>query len=94
MQQLSEDVPKARESTYEAPLNISLDTDKITFTIDDEHLSHQITFKNAPEVVVPDTNTSSIIFSLIGIIIISLGLGFIYKNGKIIIRSVTTSNSN
>ena len=54
----------------------------ITFTIDDENLSHQITFKNAPEVFVPDTNTSSIIFSLIGIIIISLGIGFIYKNGK------------
>ena len=54
----------------------------ITFTIDDENLSHQITFENAPEVEVPDTASSSIIFSLIGMVIISLGLGFIYKNGQ------------
>lgn len=65
-----------------APAGYIKSEEVITFTIDDENLSHQITFKNAPEVVVPDTNTNSIIFSLIGIIIISLGLGFIYKNGK------------
>lgn len=55
----------------------------VEFTIDDEHLSHQITFKNTKEVDVPDTaNFSSIIMMILGISITGLGLRFIYKNGK------------
>lgn len=66
-----------------APAGYVLSSEKITFTIDDDHLSHQITFGNTPEVKVPDTaSSSSIIFTLLGIAIISLGIGFVYKNGK------------
>ncbi len=53
----------------------------IKFTVDDEHLSHQVTFVNAKEVFVPDTaSVSSIIMIIIGIVITGLGLRFIYKN--------------
>ena len=66
-----------------APAGYILSTEKITFTIDDDHMSHQITFGNNPEVPVPDTaSSSSIIFTLLGIAMISLGIGFINKNGK------------
>ena len=66
-----------------APAGYVLSPEKITFTIDDEHLSHQITFGNNREVRVPDTaSSSSIIFTLLGIAMISLGIGFINKNGK------------
>ena len=55
----------------------------ITFTIDSENLSHQITFGNSPEVIVPNTNTStSIIITLIGIVIIASGVRYVIKNGK------------
>ena len=55
----------------------------ITFTIDDNHLSHQITFENAKEVYVPDTaSVSSMIMMILGIVITGLGLNFVYKNGQ------------
>ena len=55
----------------------------VTFTIDDDHLSHQITFENAKEVYVPDTaSVSSIIMMILGIVITGLGLNFVYKNGQ------------
>ena len=65
-----------------APAGYILSSETKTFTIDDDHLSHQITFGNNPEVKVPDTSSSSMIFTLLGIAIISLGFGFIYTNGK------------
>ena len=65
-----------------APAGYILSTEKKTFTIDDNHLSHQITFGNTPEVEVPDTASSSLIFTLLGIVIISTGIGFVLKNGK------------
>ena len=65
-----------------APAGYILSSEKKTFTIDDNHLSHQITFGNNPEVKVPDTASSSLIFTLLGIVIISTGIGFVYKNGK------------
>ena len=65
-----------------APAGYILSSEKKTFTIDDNHLSHQITFGNHPEVKVPDTASSSLIFTLLGIVIISTGIGFVYKNGK------------
>ena len=66
-----------------APTGYILSSEKITFTIDDDNLSHQITFGNNPEVEVPDTaSSSSIIFTLLGIAMISLGFGFVHKNGK------------
>ena len=55
----------------------------IQFTVDDEHLSHQIIFANAKEVFVPDTSSvSSIIMLILGIGITGLGIRFVYKNGK------------
>ena len=65
-----------------APAGYILSSEKKTFTIDDNHLSHQITFGNNPEVKVPDTASSSLIFTLLGIVIISTGIGCVYKNGK------------
>ena len=66
----------------EAPAGYMLSTEKITFTITDENLSHQIVFENHPEVRVPDTDSSSLIITLLGIAIIGLGFSFVYKNGK------------
>ena len=55
----------------------------IRFTIDDDHLSHQITFENAKEVYVPDTaSVGSIIMMILGIVITGFGLNFVYKNGQ------------
>lgn len=66
-----------------APAGYMKSDEKITFTIDDEHLSHQITFANAKEVIVPDTaSISSIIMAILGIVITGLGIRFIYKNGQ------------
>lgn len=66
----------------QAPAGYKTSSEKITFTIDEDHLSHQIIFKNYPEVQVPDTKSSSLLFSLLGIAIISLGIRFVYKNGQ------------
>lgn len=66
-----------------APEGYIKSDEKISFTIDDTHLSHQITFINAKEVYVPDTSSvSSIIMLVLGIGITSLGIRYIYKNGK------------
>lgn len=66
-----------------APAGYMKSDEKISFTIDDEHLSHQITFINAKETFVPDTSSVSSIFMLIlGLGITGLGIRFIYKNGK------------
>ena len=55
----------------------------ITITIDKNHLSHQVTFKNAKEVPVPDTaETSSMIMIFIGLIMTWLGIRYITSNGK------------
>ncbi len=55
----------------------------ITFTIDDNHLSHQITFKNVKKTPVPDTaSTSETLFLLLGIIITGFGISYIVKNVK------------
>lgn len=55
----------------------------VSFTIDKDHLSHQITFENAKEVYVPNTaNTSSVIMIILGIVITGAGISFVYKNRK------------
>ena len=55
----------------------------VSFTIDKEHPSHQITFENTKEVIVPDTaNTSSVIMIILGIVLTGAGLNFVYKNRK------------
>ena len=53
------------------------------FTIDDNHLTHQIAFANSKEVIVPDTaSVSSMIMIILGIVITGFGLNFVYKNGQ------------
>lgn len=63
-----------------APAGYKTSTDKISFTIDDEHLSHQIMFENYPEIDVPNTASNSMFLSLLGIAIIGIGIRFVYKN--------------
>lgn len=65
-----------------APSGYIKSNEKITFKVDDDHQSHQITMVNAKEVIVPDTGTESIIFALIGIIILGIGLDYILKHAK------------
>lgn len=55
----------------------------VTFTVDDNHLSHQIIFENAKETYVPDTaSASDMLLIILGIVITGFGLKFIYKNGQ------------
>ena len=66
-----------------APTGYIKSNEVIKFTIDDEHLSHQIIFKNAKEVPVPNTATlPSILFIILGIVITGTGINYIYKNAK------------
>ena len=66
-----------------APAGYILNTEKLSFTVDDNHLSHQVIFVNAREVVVPDTaEIPSIIIAILGIVFTGLGLGFVHKNAK------------
>lgn len=66
-----------------APAGYILNTEKLSFTVDDNHLSHQVNFVNAKAVVVPDTaEIPSILIAILGIIFTGLGLGFVYKNAK------------
>ena len=66
-----------------APPGYIKSNEKITFQIDANHLSHQINFVNAKEVVVPDTASfSSILFFLLGAIMITSSGVFIYRYGK------------
>ena len=66
-----------------APAGYKKSDERLSFTVDDAHLSHQITFVNAREVIVPDTaDFPSIIMAIIGVVITGFGLRFIYKNGQ------------
>ena len=66
----------------QAPAGYQISGEKISFTIDEDHLSYQIMFENYPEIEVPNTSSSSMIFSLLGIAIIGLGIRFVYKYGQ------------
>lgn len=65
-----------------APDGYKKSDDIITVTIDDEHTSHQVNFYNYRKVPVPDTASSSLIMTIIGILLIAATTGFIYKNAK------------
>lgn len=66
-----------------APTGYKKSDDQITFTIDDNNLTHQITFENYKEIEVPDTGANNqLLMSIIGIIIISSTVGLVYKNAK------------
>ena len=56
-----------------------------SFTIDENNTSAQITIKNVPktnDVEVPDTGSSQTLFLLLGIAIITMGVGYVYKTNK------------
>lgn len=64
-----------------APTGYKKSDEIITFTIDENNLSHQINFANYPEIYVPNTKAASTIgITLLGIILIASTIGFIYKN--------------
>ncbi len=66
-----------------APYGYIKSDERIYFTVDDSHLSHQITFKNAKEVDVPDTaSEASLLMMILGLLITGSGICYIYKNGK------------
>ena len=78
-----------------APDGYFLTDEKQTFVVDADHLSAQITIKNVPKtcdnggkddnecsVDVPNTGSNSTLFYLLGIAIISAGVGYVYKNSE------------
>ena len=66
-----------------APEGYIKSSQKVSFTIDDQHLSHQINFVNAKETIVPNTaSSSSIILTILGIAILGSGIAYVYKNSK------------
>lgn len=70
-------------SEESAPVGYIKSNDSISFTIDDDHLSHQIEFVNSKAVVVPNTaSNASLFLTILGITVVGLGIGFVYKNGK------------
>lgn len=76
------DLPKGTYTVYEvsAPAGYKKSTEEIKFTIDDNHLSYQVVFRNYPAVVVPDTaSNSSTLMMILGILLIGGTLGFVRK---------------
>ena len=79
-------ITNIKDGTYtleeeSAPAGYIRSDEIITFTVDSNHLSHQITFENYKAVEVPDTNSNSnIILTILGITIIGLGIAFVKKN--------------
>lgn len=77
-----------KDGTYtveevEAPAGYQKSNEIISFTLDKEHVSQQITIENYPEVPVPNTSTtSSILLVIIGLGIIGGAIRFVQKNTK------------
>ncbi|MDD6757240.1 MAG: SpaA isopeptide-forming pilin-related protein [bacterium] len=66
-----------------APSGYQKSNEKYSFTLDAEHVSHQITIENAPVVDVPNTGVaSSILLVILGLGIIGGGIRFVQKNSK------------
>ena len=67
----------------EAPAGYQKSNEVISFTLDPENVSHQITIENYPEVTVPNTSAaSSILIVILGLSIIGGGIKFVQKNAK------------
>ena len=77
-----------KDGTYtveevQAPAGYQKTDEVITFTLDAEHPSQQITIENYPEVYVPNTSTaSSFLLVILGLAIIGGGFKFVQKNSK------------
>lgn len=66
-----------------APSGYQKSNEVYSFTLDSEHVSHQITIENAPIVEVPNTGVaSSILLVILGLGIIGGGIRFVQKNSK------------
>ena len=66
-----------------APSGYQKSNEIYSFTLDAEHVSHQITIENAPVVYVPNTGVaSSILLVILGLGIIGGGIRFVQKNSK------------
>ena len=66
-----------------APSGYQKSNEVYSFTLDAEHVSHQITIENAPIVEVPNTGVaSSILLVILGLGIIGGGIRFVQKNSK------------
>ena len=78
-----------------APDGYFLTEETQTFVVDANHLTAQITIKNVPKtcdnggkdddecsVDVPNTGSSSTLFYLLGIVIVSSGVLYVYKNNE------------
>ena len=67
----------------EAPDGYMIDDNVVTFEIDEDHPSHQIIIENYPEVEVPPTShMASFWLSMVGVVGILSGIGYIYYHGK------------
>ena len=77
-----------KEGTYtveevEAPAGYMRNETGVSFTIDKDHLTHQITIENFKEVVVPNTSSAgTLILTILGIIITIVGVNYIKKNAN------------
>lgn len=66
-----------------APNGYQKSNEIYTFTLDKDHVSHQITIENAPVVEVPNTGVaSSMILVILGLGIIGGAIKFVQKNSK------------
>lgn len=66
-----------------APVGYIKSDQVITFTVDDNHMTHQIVFVNAKEVYVPNTaSAASVIMIILGIGITGLGINYVVKKRK------------
>lgn len=58
-------------------------SDKVyTVVLNEDNLVYQITIENSKKVIVPDTSTTSIVITILGLLIILSGIGFVYKHGQ------------
>ena len=69
-------------SEVSAPAGYKTSDEVMTIVLDDDHISYQIEYANYKEIEVPNTATSSLLFTILGLAIIGSGIGFVYKNGK------------
>ena len=69
-------------SEESAPAGYKKSDEVMTIKLDDDHISYQIEYANYKEVEVPDTATSSLLFTVLGLAIIGSGIGFVLKNGR------------
>ena len=68
----------------QAPEGYQKSNKVISFTLDSENVSQQITIENYPEISVPNTNTaSSILLVILGLGIIGGGIKFVQKKSRI-----------